>query len=80
MIEPLFLSCSEIDFTFPKEFRRRAVDMMDERKQIYHVQLFQGVEHGFALRGDMKDPVQRFAKEASFQGIVDYFDFWLGHN
>ncbi len=49
--EPLFLSCSEIDHTFPNEFRNRAVDIMQAEKKVFQVQLFQGVEHGFALRG-----------------------------
>jgi len=50
-VEPLFLSCSEIDHTFPNEFRNRAVDIMQAEKKVFQVQLFQGVEHGFALRG-----------------------------
>ena len=74
--EPLFLSCSEIDQTFPKEFRRRAVDILDEGKKIYQVQLFQGVSHGFALRGNMDDKWERYTREASFQGILEWFDWW----
>ncbi|KAF2212747.1 hypothetical protein CERZMDRAFT_111797 [Cercospora zeae-maydis SCOH1-5] len=74
--KPLFLSCAEIDQTFPKELRRRAVDILDEKKVRYQVQVFQGVSHGFALRGDMDDKWQRYAKEASFQGILDWFDWW----
>lgn len=42
MTEPLFLSCSEIDQTFPKDLRRRAIDILDERKKTYQVQLFHG--------------------------------------
>ena len=52
--EPLFLSCAEIDHTFPNEYRNRAVDILQERKYRFQVQLFQGVEHGFALRGYVK--------------------------
>ncbi|KAI8237964.1 hypothetical protein K4K57_002909 [Colletotrichum sp. SAR 10_99] len=40
-------------------------------KKIYHYQLFSGVEHGFALRGDPKDPYQRWVKEQSLDGIAD---------
>lgn len=32
---------------------------MQKEKKIYHYQLFAGVEHGFALRGDPEDPYQR---------------------
>jgi dienelactone hydrolase len=74
--EPIFLSCAEIDQTFPKDLRRRALDILDEGKKTYNVQLFQGVSHGFALRADLDDPWQRYTKEASFQGILEWFDFW----
>lgn len=32
---------------------------MQAGKKMYQLQLFSSVEHGFALRGDMKDPYQR---------------------
>jgi hypothetical protein len=32
--------------------------MQAEKKQ-FQVQLFQGVEHGFALRGDINNPYER---------------------
>lgn len=57
--EPLFLSCSEEDHTFDKNSRRTALKILQSGRKTYHLQLFSGVEHGFALRGDMKDPYQR---------------------
>lgn len=57
--DPLFLSCAEIDHTFPTDARRQALDIMRKGKKTYELQLFSGVEHGFALRGDMSDPYQR---------------------
>ncbi|PVH79863.1 NAD(P)-binding protein [Cadophora sp. DSE1049] len=59
--KPLFLSCAETDHTFNAESRRRAVDILVERKQPYQVQLFSGVAHGFALRGDMNNAYERKA-------------------
>ncbi|UJO16062.1 Hydrolase pyvD [Fulvia fulva] len=76
LTKPLFLSCSEIDQTFPKEFRRRAIDIMDEHKKRYSLQLFQEVSHGFALRADLSDDWQKHCKEMSFQGIQEWFDWW----
>lgn len=64
-VEPLFLSCAETDHTFNVESRRRAVDILIKRKQSYQVQLFSGVQHGFALRGDMNNPYERKRSEAS---------------
>lgn len=74
---PLFLSCSQIDHTFPTESRNQAVDMMNEDSKRYNVQLFSGVEHGFALRGDPSKPYERWVKEESLRAIVGWFDFWL---
>lgn len=48
---------AEIDHTFPLEFRRRAEDIMIEIKATYHIQVFSGVTHGFALRGNVDDPI-----------------------
>ncbi|KAF4851814.1 Hydrolase tropI [Colletotrichum siamense] len=56
--KPLFMSCSEIDHTFDVPSRRRALDILQSEKKIYHYQLFSGVDHGFALRGDPKDSYQ----------------------
>ncbi|KAI0521556.1 hypothetical protein F5B22DRAFT_634466 [Xylaria bambusicola] len=56
--KPLFLSCAETDHTFDLPSRRRALDILQEEKKFYHYQLFAGVEHGFALRGDPEDPYQ----------------------
>lgn len=76
--KPLVLSCAEDDFTFPTEFRNKAMDMLIEDKKQYHLQVFQGVAHGFALRCDLSKPYERWCKEMSVKGIVDYFDLQLG--
>lgn len=53
LLEPIFLSCEEADTRFPAESRHLSEKILTENKQTYHYQLFSGVEHGFALRGDM---------------------------
>ena len=50
---PLLLSCAETDMTFPTPSRTRAVEILTERKIEYYLQVFSGVGHGFAIRGDM---------------------------
>ncbi|KAK0209227.1 Alpha/Beta hydrolase protein [Desarmillaria ectypa] len=75
--KPLLLSCSEVDHTFPAKSRHRAEDILKEKQTPYHVHLFSGVEHGFALRGDMSDPYQRWVKEESADAIVRWFRFWM---
>ncbi|KAF2429128.1 alpha/beta-hydrolase [Tothia fuscella] len=74
---PLFLSCSETDFTFGPENRRKAEEVMTRDKKTYQFQLFSGVNHGFALRCNLDDPYEKYVKEQSFIGIIGWFDFWL---
>ncbi|KIJ93531.1 hypothetical protein K443DRAFT_684480 [Laccaria amethystina LaAM-08-1] len=72
--KPLLLSLAAIDPTFPVESRRRAEDILDEIKATYHVQIFGGVEHGFATRGDPSVEVIRWSKEESARGIAGWFN------
>ncbi|KZT02071.1 alpha/beta-hydrolase [Laetiporus sulphureus 93-53] len=76
MKKPLLLSCAEVDHTFPLEFRRRAEDIMIDKKATYHIQVFCGVTHGFALRGNVNDPVAKWAKEQSAKTIGSWFDMF----
>ncbi|TFK91184.1 alpha/beta-hydrolase [Polyporus arcularius HHB13444] len=71
--QPLLLSCSEIDHTFPVESRRRAEDILVEGKKTYFIQVFGSVAHGFALRGDPKVPIARWSKEESARSILNWF-------
>ncbi|KAG2144647.1 dienelactone hydrolase [Suillus bovinus] len=71
---PLLLSCAEEDHTFPLSSRRRAEDIMVARKSTYYFQVFSGVKHGFAVRGDPAIDIERWAKEESAKGIVSWFD------
>ncbi|KAJ5698351.1 hypothetical protein N7462_000356 [Penicillium macrosclerotiorum] len=75
--KPLFLSCAKEDHTFNQEARRAAVDVLNSGEKIYQLQVFSGVEHGFALRGNMEDAYERYVKEQSLKSIVEWFDFWL---
>ncbi|KAK0610603.1 Alpha/Beta hydrolase protein [Bombardia bombarda] len=74
---PLLLSCAEHDHAFDTEARRKAIDILQREKKVYHLQLFYGVSHGFASKGDPDNPYQRWCKEQSLRGIIDWFDLWL---
>lgn len=75
---PPFISCAEVDHKFATAARNKAVELCMDHRKTYHLQLFAGVEHGFALRGDMSKPYERWVKETSLKSIGDWFDFWLG--
>lgn len=74
---PIFLSCAETDGTFPAESRHKAEEILVEKKASYHFQLFSGVSHGFAVRGDPDDENERWAKETSAWGIIGWFNRFL---
>ncbi|KZT38023.1 alpha/beta-hydrolase [Sistotremastrum suecicum HHB10207 ss-3] len=74
---PLFLSCAENDFTFPASSRHRAEDILAEIKATYHVQLFSGVQHGFSTKGNPDDPNERWVKEESARGIINWWNRFL---
>ncbi|KAF9042325.1 Alpha/Beta hydrolase protein [Panaeolus papilionaceus] len=71
--KPFLLSCAEVDQTFPTTARRRAEDILVEIKATYHVQVFSGVVHGFATRGDPEIENERWAKEESARSIIEWF-------
>lgn len=75
--QPLFLSCAEHDAMFPAEKRHQAENIMTAEGKKYQVQLFQGVSHGFAVRCNLDDPYERYVKEQSYRGIIEWFNFWL---
>jgi len=77
LAKPLLLSCAENDHAFPTEKRQKAERLLQEEGKKYQVQLFQGVAHGFAVRCNLDDPYERYVKEQSYRGIVEWFNFWL---
>ncbi|KAF9481285.1 alpha/beta-hydrolase [Pholiota conissans] len=72
--KPFLLSCSEHDVTFPTPQRHKAEEILAEIKATYHVQVFSGVEHGFAARGDITIENIRWTKEQSAKTIITWFD------
>ncbi|KAL0057822.1 hypothetical protein AAF712_015522 [Marasmius tenuissimus] len=77
--KPLFLSCAEDDHTFPLASRRRGEDILVEIKANYTIQVFSGVSHGFAARGDPQVADIRWAKEESARGIITWFKRFSGN-
>jgi len=71
--KPLFLSCAETDHTFLLESRRRAEDLLVAAKAQYYIQVFSGVVHSFAVRGNPDVENERWAKEESARGIIRWF-------
>lgn len=71
---PLSIAAAQTDSIFPAEKRHRSEEILIETKQPFQMVLYSGVEHGFAVRGDLKVKAQKFAKEQAFLQAVAWFD------
>ncbi|KAI0483709.1 dienelactone hydrolase [Xylaria cf. heliscus] len=74
---PLSISAAETDTIFPSEKRYRSEEILKEGGQPYQINLFSGVVHGFAVRAEISEKHQKFAKEQAFYQAVQWFDTWL---
>lgn len=74
---PYAISAAETDSIFPAEKRHKSEEILAKTGKPYQINLFYGVDHGFAVRGDMKVRATRFAKEQAFQQAITWFDEFL---
>lgn len=72
-VKPIAIHGSDLDGAYPAELRLQTEAILSENNVRFQTTLFSGVNHGFATRGDMNDPVQRYAKEKSFTNILEWF-------
>ncbi|KAI0756074.1 alpha/beta-hydrolase [Daedaleopsis nitida] len=72
--QPLLLSSPEDDFTFPLPARRRAEEILVQRKATYFIQVFSGARHGYATRADPELQTERWAKEETARATVHWFE------
>ena len=63
---PLAIAAAESDRVFPVEKRHETEATLKEMGIPYQINVYSGVEHGFALRGDLSKPDQNYAKESAF--------------
>ncbi|CEI39786.1 hypothetical protein FVEN_g2067 [Fusarium venenatum] len=70
---PLSIAAAELDDLFTVEKRHESEGIMSKSKQDFQINLFSGVHHGFAVKGDMSEERQLFAKEQAFSQAVAWF-------
>jgi dienelactone hydrolase len=68
---------TETDTIFPAEKRHETEVILKDVKLPYQINLYSGVEHGFAVRCDINVPQQKYAKESAFLQACGWFDEWL---
>ncbi|KAI9762561.1 MAG: hypothetical protein M4579_000364 [Chaenotheca gracillima] len=74
---PLSIAAAETDQIFPAPKRHETEEILEELKFPYQMTLYSGVQHGFAVRGDMSIQQVRFAKETAFLQALQWFDEYL---
>jgi dienelactone hydrolase len=68
---------AEKDDIFTYELRHKSELILAEIEVPYQINLYGAVEHGFALRGDLKDRRVVYAKDRAFEQAVTWFNYWL---
>lgn len=71
--KPILISAAEQDTGFPTELRHKAEAILSENKVRFQIDLFLGVEHGFAVRGDITKAEVKYAKEKTLNDQVVWF-------
>jgi dienelactone hydrolase len=70
------LSCvTETDEVFTTQLRHESEEILIKTGQLYQINLFGGVQHGFAVRGDLSKPLNKYAKEQAFVQAVAWFNY-----
>jgi hypothetical protein len=71
------MSYSEIDDIFPRELRHETEQRLALGKKVYQINLFSGVAHGFAVRGDLSIAANRWSKEQALLQALAWFEYHL---
>jgi dienelactone hydrolase len=57
--------------------RHQSEARLKEIGATYQINLFSGVEHGFAVRGDMSKPWEKWCKDKAFEQAIAWFKLFL---
>lgn len=71
------LTTVEIDTIFTNEKRHESEKILADLKIPYQINLYGGVAHGFALRGDLSVKEVKFATDRAFEQAIAWFKYWL---
>ncbi|KAK8074404.1 hydrolase tropI [Apiospora hydei] len=74
---PLSIAAAEDDFIFPTELRHKSEEILKTVGQPWQINVYSGVQHGFATRADLSVKAAKWAKEQAFFQAVAWFNAWL---
>ncbi|QKX63376.1 uncharacterized protein TRUGW13939_10546 [Talaromyces rugulosus] len=75
--KPLSIAAAEIDTVWPTEHRHEAEGILSKTGQPYQINVYGGVQHGFAARGDMSNAHLKTSKELAFLQALNWFQYYL---
>ncbi|KAL6834375.1 alpha/beta-hydrolase [Trichoderma sp. SZMC 28015] len=75
--KPFSIAAAEIDHIFTRDLRHKSEDTLIGTQKPYQINLFSGVAHGFAVRGDLTKSLNRFSKEQAFLQAIGWFNEYL---
>jgi hypothetical protein len=68
---------TETDQSLPPSRRHEVEGLLAKKNATYQINLYSGASHGFAVRVDLNNERQVYAKEAAFAQATLWFDKWL---
>ncbi|ODV66635.1 dienelactone hydrolase [Hyphopichia burtonii NRRL Y-1933] len=71
--KPIIISAAEVDPLFTRDLRWKTEEILTDIKARYQMDLFQGVSHGFSVKGDISDPIVKYAKEKTLSDQLLWF-------
>ncbi|KAJ5156308.1 hypothetical protein N7492_009111 [Penicillium capsulatum] len=74
---PFSIAAAQTDSIFTTQLRHESEETLIKAGQPWQINLFSGVSHGFAVRGDLNDKTQKWAKEQAFCQAVAWFNQYL---
>ncbi|KAH8694368.1 esterase/lipase [Ilyonectria robusta] len=74
---PLSIAAAEVDDIFPTNLRHDSEAVLLKTGTPYQLNVYSGVNHGFAVRCDLSDKRQKYAKESAFLLVLQWFNEYL---
>lgn len=73
VVRPLLISTAPDDYLFTPELRTETTKILTENKVWFQMDLFEGVPHGYSVRGDISNPKVKYAMEKTFMDQIVWF-------
>lgn len=73
---PMGVAAGQNDTLMPPERRYALEGLLAGQSHPWQLSVYSGAPHGFAVRGNLSDAQQRFARLQSFSQAVSWFHSW----